>query len=220
MRTKLAVLAVAALLALATGSVVAAMDTPTADTKSDDVLPANYTVDVINPGEVSDEDVDRAIETAWTNEEVRSYFDEGAAVHFEVWASTLDEDVIHVKVAPIEEPDETRVLADVNLSEQQVTYIDEPVTLNASNAITVNAGDYDLNATERSGDTSGEDNATRLTADQSVQLELNESSIERGGDSTFTFEVEDDDGASTAVPSDEVIRIDLPPANRTVNTGE
>lgn len=216
MRTKLAVLAVAALLALGTGSVVAAMDTPTADTASDEALPANHTVDVINPGEVSDEEIDQAIETAWANDTIRSYFDEGAAVHFEVWASGLDENVIHVKVAPFNEPDETRVIADVNPSEQQVTYIDEPVMLNASNAITINASDYDLNDTEHSQDTNDEENATRLTADQATQIEVNESSIERGGDGIFTLEVEDDNGTTTTVASDEIIRIDLQPENRTV----
>ena len=217
MRTKLAVLAVAALLAFGTGSVVAAMDTPTTDTASDDVLPANHSVDVIDPGEMSDEKIDQAIETAWANETVRSYFDDDAAVHFEVWASGLDEDVIHVEVAPIEEPDETRVIADVNLSEQRVTYIDEPVKLNASNAITIDATDYDLNDTEHSQNTNNEENATRLTADQATQIELNDRSIERGGDGTFTFEVEDDDETTTTVPSEEIIRIDLPPENQTVN---
>jgi hypothetical protein len=201
MRTKFAVLAVAALLALGTGSVVAAMDAQTTDTTSDDVLPANYTVDVINPGEVSDEGVDRAIETAWANDTVRSYFDDEAAVRFEVWASGLDEDVIHVHVAPIEDPDETRVIADVNLSKKRVIYTDEPVTLNASNAITVDASDYDLTDTEPGQSTNSEENATRLTADHATQIELNESSIERGGDGTFTIEVEDDNGPSTTAPS-------------------
>lgn len=217
MRTKLAVLAVAALLSLGTGSVVAAMDAPTADTISNDALPANYTVDVINSGEVSNEEVNQTIETAWANDTVRSYFDDDAAIHFEVWASELDEDVIHVKVAPIEEPDKTRVIADVDSSEQQVTSTDEPVKLNASNAITINASDYDISGTEHSQDTNGEDNATRLTADKATQIELNENSIERGGNGTFTFEIEDDDGSSTTVPSDEIIGINLSPANPTVS---
>ena len=216
MRTKLAVLAVAALLALGTGSVVAAMDIPTADTASDDALPANYTVDVINPGAVSDEEVDQAIETAWANQTVRSYFDEVTAVHFEVWASGLDQSVIHVKAAPIEEPDETRVITDVNLSKKQVTYVDEPVKLNASNAITIDAIDYDRNDTEPSQHTNNEEHVTRLTADHATQIELNESSIERGGEGTFTLEVEDDE-ATTTVPSEEIIRIDLPPENQTVH---
>ncbi|SDY93234.1 hypothetical protein [Halopenitus persicus] len=217
MRTQLAVLAAVALLALGTGSVVAAMDTPTADTASNDALPASYTVDVINPGEVSDDEIDQAIETVWANDTVRNYFDDGAAVHFEVWVSGLDEDVIHANIAPLEEPDETRVIADINLSERQVSYIDEPVKLNASNAITINASDYDLNGTGHSQDTNSEENATRLTADQATQIALNESSIERGGNGTFTFEVEDGDGTTTTIPSDEIIRIDLPPENRTVN---
>ena len=216
MRTKLAVLAVAALLALGTGSVVAAMDMPTADTASDDVLPANHTVDVINPGAVSDEEVDQAIETAWANQTVRSYFDEVTAVHFEVWASGLDQSVIHVKAAPLEEPDETRVITDVNLSKKQVTYVDEPVKLNASNAITIDAIDYDRNDTEPSQHTNNEEHVTRLTADQATQIELNESSIERGGEGTFTLEVEDDE-TTTTVPSEEIIRIDLPPENQTVH---
>jgi len=205
MRTKLAVLAVAALLSLGTGSVVAVMDAPTADTSSNDALPANYTVDVINSGEVSDEEVDQAIETAWANDTVRSYFDDDAAIHFEVWASRLDEEVIHVNVAPIEDTSETRVIADVDSSAQQVTSTDEPVKLNATNAITINASDYDINDTEHSQDTNGDDNATRLTANKATQIELNENSIERGGNGTFTFEVEDDDGTSTTVPSDEII---------------
>ena len=216
MRTKLAVLAVAALLAIGTGSVVAAMGSSTTDTASDDALPANHTVEVINPGEVSDEEIDQAIETAWANDTVRSYFDDDTAVHFEVWASRLEGDVIHVKVAPIDDPDETRAIADVNLSEQQVTYIDEPVKLNASNAITINASDYDRNDTEHSQNTDDEENATKLTADQATQIELNESSIERSGDGTFTIEVEDDNGTTTTVPPDNIIRIDLQPENRTV----
>lgn len=217
MRTKLAVLAVAALLALGTGSVVAAVDIPTADTASDDALPANYTVDVISPGEVSNEEVDQAIETAWANQTVRGYFDEVTTVHFEVWASGLDESMIHVKAAPLEEPDETRVITDVNLSKKQVTYIDEPVKLNTSNAITIDATDYDLNDTEPSQHTNNEENTTKLTADQATQIELNESSIERGGEGTFTFEVEDDDETTTTVPSEDIIRIDLPPENQTVH---
>jgi hypothetical protein len=165
---------------------------------------------------VSDEEIDQAIETAWANDTVRSYFDDDTAVHFEVWDSRLDEDVTQIKIAPAEEPDKTRVIADVNLSEQQVTYIDEPVKLHASNAITVNGSDYDLNDTEHSQNTDDEENAARLTADQATQIELNESSIERSGDGTFTIEVEDDNGTTTTVPPDDIIRIDLQPENRTV----
>jgi hypothetical protein len=190
MNTNLAVLAVAALLALGTGGVVAAMDAPTTDTASDDVLPANYTVDVINQDGVSDEAVDQAIETAWANDTVQSYFDEGAGVHFEVWASGLDEDVIHVDVAPIGEPDETRVVTDVDSSTQRVTAVSEPVKLNASDAVTIDCSDDDTDVDSGTEDTSSEENATRLTADQAIQGQIDESSIERGDDGTLTFEVD------------------------------
>ena len=214
MRTKLAILAVAALLALSMGSVTAAMDTTTADTTSDDVLPANYTVDITNSGEVRDEAVDQAIETTWTNQTVRNHFDEGAAVHFEVWASRLDADVIHIKVAPIDEPDETRVIADVDLSEQRITSVDEPVKLTASNAVSINASDYDIKKIENSNNGSDGTNTTRLTADQAVSIQLNESSIEHGDDGTFTFEV-DDGNEITTVASDRVIEINSPPETQT-----
>ncbi|MDG5778764.1 hypothetical protein VB773_00075 [Haloarculaceae archaeon H-GB2-1] len=204
MRTKLAALAVAVLLVIGTGSVVAAMDPPTTDTASDYVLPVNYTIDVFNPGEESDEEVDQAIETAWVNHTVRSYFDEGAAVHFEVWATGSDEDVMRVKVAPIKEPDEKRVIAEVDLPEQQVTSTDEPEKLNASNAITINISDYDLNDTEHNQDTNSEGTATQLTDDQATQIELNETSIERGVNGLFTFEAKDENETSAAVSSDEI----------------
>lgn len=216
MRTKLTVLAVTALLALGTGSAVAAMDTPTSDTASDDALPAKHTVDVINTGEVNYEEIDLAVETAWANDTVQDYFDDDVAVHFEVWASRLDDDVIHVKVAPIQNPDKTRVIADISLSGQQVTYIDEPVKLNASNAVTINASDYDLTDTDHSQDTSDEKNTSEGTIDQTTQIDLNESSIERDGDGTFTFEIENNGGnTTTPVPSDEIVRISLQPEDST-----
>lgn len=147
MRTKLAVLAVAALLALGTGSV----------------------------------------------------FDERAGVHFEVWASELDEDVIHVDVAPIGEPDQTRVATAVDQSKQQVTAVNEPVKLTASDAVTIDGSDYDIVETEGTEDTGDEENATRLTADQAIQGQINESSIERSDDGTLTGEVDStklDDGSN------------------------
>ncbi|MFD1587648.1 hypothetical protein ACFR9U_11685 [Halorientalis brevis] len=198
MRQKALTLAVAALLALgASGVVAATMDGSTADAASADVLPANYTVDVTNPEMVSDEAADTAIETAWANEDVRSHFDDGAAVHFDLWASELDDGVIHVSVAPMDDPDDTRVIADVALDQETVTSVDEPVTLNVSSAMSINASETDVVSVDgseyelRRDDSAGEENATRLTADQAVQIELNESSIERRGNGTFTIEIDD-----------------------------
>ena len=74
-------LALAATLAVATGGAVAA------DASTDDALPADYERDVVDPdGDLSDEAIDRAIETAWANEEVRAALSDDATPSFEVWA--------------------------------------------------------------------------------------------------------------------------------------
>ena len=190
MRTKALTLAVAALLALgASGGVTASTATPVADTASADALPSDHTVDVVNPDAVSDAAVDQAIETAWANDTVQSYFDDGAAVHFQVWATELDEDVVHVNVAPRDAPDETRVVADVALGENTVTSVDEPVKLTASNSISIDATEYD-------------------TA-QASQFSPDEDSMERGGDGTFSFTLEDADGLFTDVSAEDILRIAL-----------
>ncbi len=215
MRTNLSVLAVAALLVVGTGSVVAAaMDDPTADTSSADALPSNYTVETIGTADLSDEELATALEIAWANEDVRSYVDDGTAVHFEVWTSDLD-DSVHVNVAPEATPDDTRVLAEVDLDQQTVTTIDEPVELNASSAITIDASDYNLTEPTARGETTDGENATRLTAEQSQQIQLNETTIDRGGDGTFTIEVEDCE-TSMVVPQEAIVRIDLPQNNTTI----
>jgi hypothetical protein len=202
MRYKTLTLAVAALLALGAGGVTAtSMTNPAADTASADVLPANHTVDVVNPDEVSDEAVEQAIETAWANEDVRGYVEGNDAVHFEVWASELDDDTVYVDVAPIESPKDTLVRAHVNVTQQTVISTDEPVTLNASNAtsitaseggnVSVNGTDYDLN---RNTEDPAE-NGTRYTAEQSTEFEINASSPSSQTGETFfvTIETSEDD---------------------------
>ncbi|WP_139171126.1 hypothetical protein [Halorientalis regularis] len=82
MRRNLFTLVAVTLLAVgASGVVAATLDAPSADTQSADALPANHTVDVINPGDVSDDAVDRAVETAWADDEVRSYSGSEAKAH-------------------------------------------------------------------------------------------------------------------------------------------
>ena len=216
MRYNALTLAVVALIAIgASGVVAAGMDAPAADSESAEVLPANHTVDVVNPDEVSDGEVDQALETAWANDDVQSYFADRTAIHFDVWASELDDGIVHVKIAPADTPDETRAIADVDLDQETVTSIDEPVTLNASNSMSIDTSDnntvsiddteYELNGTDANSD----ENATRYTADQATQFQFNESSIERGGDGTFSIELEDDDGTNTDVSIEEIFRIDL-----------
>jgi hypothetical protein len=207
MRRNLFTLVAVTLLAVgASGVVAATLDAPSADTQSADALPANHTVDVINPGDVSDDAVDRAVETTWADDEVRSYFADGAAVHFEVWGG-LHDGTINVDVAPADAPDDTRVVATVDPETGTVTTVEEPVRLNASNAVSIDLGEngtvsadgdeYEVNDSEASTDR----NRT-YTADQSVRIDLDEDSLERGADGTFSVEVEN------AMSDAEVFRID------------
>ncbi len=218
MRDNVLTLAVVALLALsASGVVAASIDTPNADTTSATASPANYTVDISNPDAVSEEEVDQAIKTAWANDTVQSYFNGSAAVHFEVWASEFDEEIVHVKVAPQDAPEDTRVVADVDLDKQTVTSVDEPVTLNASNAVSLNAADYDIVSADgdelelNQDNESSDENVTKIPADQLSQIQLNESSIARGSDGTFTFQIGGGDETTMDVSSEDIIQIVLSP---------
>jgi len=197
MRYKTLTLTVAALLALGAGAATAtSMTNPAADTASADALPANHTVDVVNPDELSDAAVDQAIETAWANADVRSYVEGNDAVHFEVWASELDNDTVYVDVAPIESPEDTLVRAHVDLNQQTVTSTDEPVTLNASNAtsittsdggnVSVNGTDYELN---RNTETS-EENGKRFNAEKSTEFQINASTAGSQSGETFVVTME------------------------------
>lgn len=217
MRENLLTLALVALLALgASGVAAASMNVANADTTSAAALPANYTVDITNPDAASDEDVARAIETAWANDTVRSYFD-ADAVHFKVWASELDDRSVYVKVAPQDAPTYTRVVADVDPDKQTVTSVDEPVTLTASNAVSLNATDDDIASADgdelevNRDNESGDENPTEITADQSSQVRLNESSMTRGGDGTFTFQVGGGDETTVDASPTEIVRIVLSP---------
>ncbi|MDS0283696.1 hypothetical protein [Haloarcula onubensis] len=200
MRYKALTLVVAALLALGAGGVTAAsLTNPTADAASADALPANYTVDVVNPDGVSDEAAEQAIETAWANDDVRSHLDGTDAVHFEVWASELDDDTVYVDVAPIDSPEETLVRAHVDVARQTVTATDEPVTLDASNAtsitasgegnVSVNGTDYELNP---DAETPAE-NATRYTAEQSTEFQINASAADSQSAFRVTTDTSEDD---------------------------
>ncbi|WP_336000214.1 hypothetical protein [Halorientalis halophila] len=202
MRRNALTLAIVALVALsATGVVAASMTAPTADTPSAAASPANQTIDVVNPEEVSDEEVDQAVDIAWANDEVQSYFDDDAAVHFEVWASELKDGIVHVDVAPQDAPDETRVTATVDLDAETVTDVSEPVKLNASSAISINETEYGIVSDDGDeftlNDNNDEDsteqhdiNATKITADQVHEEQFNMSTAESQDNGVFTIELE------------------------------
>lgn len=195
MRTTVTLLAVAALLTLGTGSVVAtSMEDPTAN--SPEELPANHTVDVVNPDAIDDAQVDRAIETAWANDTVRGYFADDPAIHFEVWAPELRDDAVHVEVAPNDAPDETRVVATVDLNRHRVTSIEEPVTLNVTSATSMQFDDGSIKEVENGEEIVYETNLTVKSADQADRLRIDARTLDREGDGTFSVEV--DDEVSTA----------------------
>jgi len=120
-------LALAAVLAIATGGAVAA------DASTDDALPADYERDVVDPdGDLSDEAIDRAIETAWANEEVRAALSDDATPSFEVWAEDGDGAVdASVWVSPVDGSPEDTVVADVDLDAGTVTDVSAPEVVTA-----------------------------------------------------------------------------------------
>ncbi|WP_276274109.1 hypothetical protein [Haloarcula litorea] len=196
MHTKALTLAVATLLTVGVGGVATATtDTATADAGSAAGLPANHTVDVVTPDELTGEAGDRAVEIAWANDEVRRHFAADAAVHFEVTASKLHDGVVSVSIAPMETPGNARVVADVRLDQQTVTSVVEPVTLDASNAVSLDAGAHTTASEANASDdaTSHAGNVTRVTAGESIHLRVNESTIEDGENGSFVVEVEDGD---------------------------
>jgi hypothetical protein len=201
MSTRLTAIAVAALLALGTGSVVAATaDTPRADT-SNDALPANYTVEVVS-GDPADDTLDRAIRTVWANDTVRGHFEDGDPVHFEVRSSSRN-DSIHVTLASGERPDETRVVAAVDSDRWTVTSVSEFITLAATNVTELNGSDLEVTVTSARADGDGDRNATRLTADQSQQFRIVESTTDReNGITVFEASTDGTESSSTTVTDD------------------
>ena len=204
MRHRLTVLAVAALLALGTGGgVAAALDQPTNGAEP----PADYTVAVETPDELTDEDVDRAVALAWADDQVRSQFEDGAAVHFELWASGSADGIVHVDVTPADDHEDLRAVADVNVDDGTVTNVDEPVTLTVSDATSIDGDEYDLVDAATDADsgadaatetTSDDGNATRLTADESVSIDV-ENATDAGDDGTFSVTVPDGTAPTPAV---------------------
>ncbi|APW98535.1 hypothetical protein CHINAEXTREME_12455 [Halobiforma lacisalsi AJ5] len=176
-------------------------------------MPANYTTEITNSDAMTDAEIDRALTTAWQNDTVQNYFDDGAAVHFDVWASELHDDTMYVKVAPIDAPDETRVIADVDLDRQAVTSTDEPVKLDTTDSVSIDASDIDLDQPDQQDEPSDVEDVTQYSATETVEFDLNESSIEHGGDGTFDFTLGSESDTGITVSAGDILRIDLSPDN-------
>jgi hypothetical protein len=174
MRTKLIALALAATVAIGSGGVVAA---GTSSGTAAEQLPDDYTVDVRDPfDELSSADVDSAIATAWSNEQVRSTLAVSEGLHFEVVGSPNQIEV-HVKPGP---DAQTEVVAELS-PDGTVTEVFEPEVssenaervslvgpfdLTEGNFETVDVETIDEPATAQSGDEYDE----RLDAEESMTL--------------------------------------------------
>lgn len=202
MNRKSVALALAAMLALGAGGAVAAIATDDTVGERDAAMaqqtePAeNYTTEVRDPhGVLTSADVDAAVETALSDEEMRSYFDDGESVHVELWAPQPDERRAVVSLSPGEAPNDTRVLANVWLDRQEVTGVEEPRTLDESTGISVELtddGEFEFGSDARSDRSDDGRDATP----ESGEVVLN---VETGGES---------------------VALDYHPANRTVVAGD
>jgi hypothetical protein len=137
MRTKLIALALAAMLVIGTGGVVAA---GTSSGTSAEQLPDDYTVDVTDPfDELSSDDVEEAIATAWSNEQVRRALDVREGLHFEVVGGP-DQVEVHLKPGP---DAETEVVAEIS-PDGTVTEVFEPEVYSEDAESVSLIGSFDL----------------------------------------------------------------------------
>ncbi|ELY97065.1 hypothetical protein C482_14239 [Natrialba chahannaoensis JCM 10990] len=146
MRYKLTTIAIAALLIISVGTALAAATTTTSADESlqNEVIPENHDVSVVDPHEaLTAADVNAAVETAWSSDEMMNYFDDDEAIHFEVWAPQSDEQRAIVSLAPAEESDQTQVLANVHFESEHIIDIKEPHTLNESTMQSIEQTDDD-----------------------------------------------------------------------------
>lgn len=205
MNTKLVALALVAAVALATSGAVAATGASPAvhdagASTTDHPLPDDHTVEVTDRHDVlSDEDVEAAIQAAWADEELRSYFEDADSVHFDLWAPDADEDRVSVSVAPADEPGQTRVSGTYYVGADAFTDVREPITademtsqdleLSGENTVEVeDGGSLDLSeTTDEPNDESGE-NAVEVSADALVTVDYdaaNTTLVSDGGSIQF-----------------------------------
>ncbi|AGN02072.1 hypothetical protein L593_10635 [Salinarchaeum sp. Harcht-Bsk1] len=212
MRSKLVALALVAAVALATSGAAAAVGANPAIQDADEStaehqLPDDYTVEVTDRhGVLSDAEVEAAIQAAWADEEVRSYFENADDVHFDLWAPDADEDRVMVSVAPADEPGQTRVYGNYLVGADTFTDVREPLTANESTTMDVQRtadGNFEV---EDGGslDPAG-DEPTNLTADESVDID-----VELGSAADGTLTVQYDDANATIVSDDGAVAFSLP----------
>jgi len=143
MRTTQVALALVAALALLTSGVAAATGASPAVHDSDEpatehTLPDDYTVEVTDRHDVlTDEDVEAAIQAAWADDELRSYFADGESVHFDLWAPDADEDRVAISVSPADEPGQIRVSGTYYVGSDTFTDVREPLSADETTSMDV-----------------------------------------------------------------------------------
>lgn len=120
-------------LALAVAAVTAGVGGAVADGSSahdTDVLPDDHAIDVVDPADdLAVADVTAAVETAWTDDEVRAAVDDSAPLEFEVWADPATDTDADVAVWITERDDQANAtIADVDLGTEMVLDVREPIT--------------------------------------------------------------------------------------------
>jgi hypothetical protein len=181
MRTKLIALALAAMLAIGTGGVVAA---GTSSGTPAEQLPDNYTVEITDPSaELSSDEVDEAIATAWSNDQVQSAIDVSDGLHFEVVAGTEQVEV-HVKPGP---DAETEVVAEIS-PDGTVTEVFEPeLTADESMSSSLSPDEYETVEQSDAEEQTGDEYDVKLNADESIMLGTDEYDVELTADESMSL---------------------------------
>lgn len=195
MRTKVIALVLAAMLVVGVGGVVAAG--ASSDSPSAEQLPDSYTVDISDPSDrLSSDDIEEAIETAWTNEQVQSKFETNSNVHFDVVAVTGQ---VQVGVAPGPGADD-QMVAKIG-PDGTVTDVFDP-NQTSGNATTVKLeGSTDFDEEDHveivgSQTESSDEYDEKMSANQSTTVDVdpdNVTTIEDGGHVSFDKEESDDE---------------------------
>lgn len=178
MRTKLIALALAAMLTVGVGGVVTAG--ASSGNASGEQLPDDYTVEVTDPfDELSSDEVDEAIETAWSNEQVQRSLDTGDDVHFDVVAGTEN---VQVAVA-FDSDAEDQIVARIG-PDGTVTDVFEP-SLTAEESKTLDTAEQVDSSEDDIVRVEVEDHEydEKLSADQAMQFEVKNMTLLEDGES-------------------------------------
>lgn len=187
MRVKIIVLAAAVLLAFGASGAVATSITnsqsaPVGTTPADTTQSTNYTGDVVDPDDkLSPANIEDAREIAWANDDVNDRFAGDEPAYLEVRAPSNDDDDVSVWIAE-NETASMELVVNVDLDKDTVMTIEEVRTADKAQKIDLNAtsvmiADDDSETDfewDGNTDDTGNDDPIRITADEMMVTNLNE----------------------------------------------